>query len=113
MADRCGCSCHDAEWASFRILRHAGHEAESRDDRASAEALYGRAYDHRMASDRFTGVDVAHVLEAAVACPLCQNWHTPALSGPCYPLLTYWPTLPPRVALVPLTPYVDGEGAES
>jgi hypothetical protein len=99
MADVCGCLCHDHHWAAFRLCRQ--------------EERFADAYDHRLASDRFKGVDVSHVTEAAIACDRCRDHHTAALSGPCYPLLTFWPTLPPRVPLVPLTPYVDGEGAES
>lgn len=33
-----------------------------------------RAFQH-------AGVDVRNVLEAAIACPACQNTHTPALQG--------------------------------
>lgn len=73
----CRCRCHNWPRGTQRACQQLGHFMTAFDwaQRASV-------WEYHMAD----GVDVADVLEAVLACVVCLNLHTPALSGRPYPI---------------------------
>jgi hypothetical protein len=84
---RCLCTCHRALLGEFRALFHQGRYVE-------ALKL------ERGITANWDGVDVASVLEAAAACPLCLDSHCPALRAQP-PKRTITPWVDPPLVMPP------------
>lgn len=77
MAPACKCQCHNWCWGNNRALQQAGKLMTAFD-----WAQRARVWDYHMAD----GVNASDPVEAALACQVCLNAHTPALSGRPYPI---------------------------